>query len=70
MDLFENLGENSIQHASSNHQMHATKVSKAEGIYVVSNPLEVTIKVDALSRNLDQLMASSFVPTSTPPTYS
>jgi len=50
--------------------MHATKVSKAEGIYVVSNPLEVTIKVDALSRNLDQLMASSFVPTSTPPTYS
>jgi hypothetical protein len=31
--LFENLGVNSIQHASSNHRTLATKVPKAQGMY-------------------------------------
>jgi hypothetical protein len=67
--LFENLGENSIQHASSSRWTHATKALKDEGMYAMSKPIEVTIKLDALSRKLDQLMAVGFAPTLAPPTH-
>jgi hypothetical protein len=68
--LFKNLGNNSIQYASSSRQMLATKVPKAEDMYAVSNPLDVTIKGDALARKLDQLMLASFAPTLAPPIHS
>jgi hypothetical protein len=42
------------------------KDPQAEGMFAVSNPLEVSIKVDALSRKLDQLMAAGFAPISAP----
>jgi hypothetical protein len=46
--LFENLGENSIQHASSSHRTLGTKVPKAKGMCAVSNPLDMIAKVDIL----------------------
>jgi hypothetical protein len=61
--LFENLGENSLHHASSNRRAIAPKAQRTEGLFELSNPLDVTTKVDALSRKLDQLMAVGFAPT-------
>jgi hypothetical protein len=56
--LFENLSENSLHHLSSDHRTNA----KSQTLYKVSQPLDLNAKVDALSRKLDQLLASSFVP--------
>lgn len=39
-------------------------------MYAVSNPLDVTIKGDALSRKLDQLMLANFAPMLAPPIHS
>jgi hypothetical protein len=35
--LFENLGKNSIQHASSSHRMPTLRALKTEGLFEVSN---------------------------------
>jgi hypothetical protein len=35
--LFENLSENSIQHASSSHRMPTLRAPKTEGLFEVSN---------------------------------
>jgi len=59
--LFENLSENSLHHSSSSRRTNA----KSQTLYEVSQPLDLNAKVDALSRKLDQLLASSFVPTTT-----
>jgi hypothetical protein len=61
--LFENLGETSLHHASSNRRALAPKAQRTEGLFELSSPLDVTTKVDALSRKLDQLMAAGFAPT-------
>jgi hypothetical protein len=64
--LFENLGENSLHHASSGRRAPPAK-QKHEGLFEVSHPSEVTSKVDALSRKLDQIMAAGFAPTPVAP---
>jgi hypothetical protein len=56
--LFENLSENSLHHSSSCRRTNA----ESQTLYEVSQPLDLNAKVDALSRKLDQLLASSFVP--------
>jgi hypothetical protein len=61
--LFENLDENSIHHASSSCRMPAHRAPKTEGLFEVSNQVDVTTKVDTLSRKIDQLMAAGFAPT-------
>jgi hypothetical protein len=61
--LFENLGENSLHHTSSGRRGPASKNQKNEDLFEVSHPSEVTSKVDALSRKLDQIMAAGFSPT-------
>jgi hypothetical protein len=40
---------------------------KTEGLFEVSNQVDVTTKVDTFSRKIDQLMAAGFAPTTTPP---
>jgi hypothetical protein len=65
--LFENLGENSLQHASSSRRAPAPQTRRTEGLFEVGNPSDVTTKVDALSRKLDQLMAAGFAPTTSQP---
>jgi hypothetical protein len=56
--LFENLSENSLHHSSSGRRTNA----KSQTLYEVSQPLDLNAKMDALSRKLDQLLASGFVP--------
>jgi hypothetical protein len=55
--LFKNLSKNSLHHSSSGRRTNA----KSQTLYEVSQPLDLNAKVDALSRKLDQLLASSFV---------
>jgi hypothetical protein len=61
--LFENLTENSLYHSSSGRRAPASKNQRSETIFGVSHSLDVTTKVDALSRKLDQIMATGFAPT-------
>ncbi|XP_062166979.1 uncharacterized protein LOC133873272 [Alnus glutinosa] len=61
--LFENLAENSLHHSSSGRRAPASKNQRSETIFGVSHSLDVTTKVDALSRKLDQIMAAGFAPT-------
>jgi hypothetical protein len=56
--LFENLSENSLHHSSSGRRTN----TRSQTLYEVSQPLDLNAKVDALSRKLDQLLASGFVP--------
>jgi hypothetical protein len=56
--FFENLSENSLHHSSSGRKTNAN----SQTLYKVSQPLDLNAKVDALSRKLDQLLASGFVP--------
>jgi len=56
--LFENLSKNSLHHSSSSRRTSA----KSQTLYEVSQPLDLNAKVDALSRKLDQLLASGFLP--------
>jgi Fe2+ or Zn2+ uptake regulation protein len=56
--LFENLSENSLHHSSSSRRTN----TRSQTLYEVSQPLDLNAKVDALSRKLDQLLASGFVP--------
>jgi len=59
--LFDNLSENSMQHASStSRRTPAPKAPKIENIFEASTPFDVTTKVDALSQKIDQLMADGF----------
>jgi len=66
--LFENLDENSIQYASSSRRMPTFRAPKTEGLFEVSKQVDVTTKVDTLSRKIDQLMPVSFAPTIAPHT--
>jgi hypothetical protein len=53
--MFDNLSQNSVQHASTSRRTHASKALKAESLFEASNPFDVTTMVDALSRKIDQL---------------
>jgi hypothetical protein len=64
--FFENLAENSLHHSSSGRRAPASKNQKSETIFEVRHPLDVTTKVDALSRKLDQIMIAGFEPTAVP----
>jgi len=53
------LSENFLHHSSSGRRTNA----KSQTLYEASQPLDLNAKVDVLSRKLDQLLASGFVPT-------
>jgi hypothetical protein len=46
--LFDNLSENSVQHASTSCRTPAPKAPKTESIFEASTPFDVAAKVDAL----------------------
>jgi hypothetical protein len=63
--LFENLSNNSIQHASTRCRAPAPKAPKTEGLFEIGHsPDVVTQVVDAITRKLDQLMVFGFSPNS------
>jgi len=62
--LFDNLSENSMHHASTSRRTPAPKAPKTKSLFEASIPFDVTAKVEALSRKIDQLMAAGFVHTS------
>jgi len=61
--LFENLAEIFLHHSSSGCRASASKNQMSETNFGVSHSLDVTTKVDVLSRKLDQIMAVGFAPT-------
>jgi hypothetical protein len=64
--LFENLSNNSIQHASTRRRAPALKALKTEGLFQIGHSLDVdTQVVDAITKNFDQLMTTSFAPNAT-----
>jgi hypothetical protein len=65
LTFFENLFENSLHHSSSGRRTNA----KTQTLYEVSQPLDLNAKVDALSKKLDQLLASGFVPATASQTH-
>ena len=63
--LFENLSDNSLHHASAARQVQQLVVGapKRGGIYEVGQNLELAQQVEALSRKMDQLLATGHAPT-------
>lgn len=64
--LFENLSNNSIQHASTRRRVPAPKAPKIEGLFEIGHSSDVATQVvDAITRKLDQMMVAGFAPNST-----
>jgi hypothetical protein len=63
--LFENPAENSLHHSSFGRRAPTSKNQKNETPFEVSHPLDLTAKVDALFRKIDQLMEAGFAPMTT-----
>jgi hypothetical protein len=63
--LFDNLSNNSIQHASTRRRAPGPKAPKTEGIFQIGHSSDVATQVvDAITRKLDQLMVARFAPNS------
>ncbi|KAI5657987.1 hypothetical protein M9H77_26780 [Catharanthus roseus] len=65
-DLFENLGDNSQQHTTSSRIGTSRQIGNRVGMHEVSQNVDLSLKVDALSKKFDQLLASSTLPTNSP----
>jgi hypothetical protein len=64
--LFENLSNNSIQHASTRRRAPAPKAPKTEGLFEIGHSSDVATQVvDAITRKLDLMMVAGFAPNST-----
>ncbi|KAI5658654.1 hypothetical protein M9H77_27447 [Catharanthus roseus] len=64
-DLFENLSDNSQQHATSSRVGTSRQIGN-RGMYEVSQNVDLSFKVDALSKKFDQLLALNTLPTNSP----
>jgi len=63
--LFDNLSNNSIQHASTRRRAPRPKAPKTEGLFQIGHSSDVATQViDAITRKLDQLMFDGFAPNS------
>jgi len=63
--LFENLSNNSIQHASTRCRAPAPKAPKIECLFEIGHSSDVATQVvDAITRKLDQMMVAGFTPNS------
>ncbi|KAI5654389.1 hypothetical protein M9H77_31576 [Catharanthus roseus] len=62
-DLFENLSDNSQQHATSSRIGTSRQIGN-RGMYEVSQNVDLSVKVDALSKKFDQLLALNTLSTS------
>ncbi|KAI5652904.1 hypothetical protein M9H77_30091 [Catharanthus roseus] len=65
-DLFENLSDNSQQHATSSHIGTSRQIGNRGGMYEVSQNVDLSLKVDALSKKFDQLLSLNTLPTNSP----
>ncbi|KAI5667329.1 hypothetical protein M9H77_17182 [Catharanthus roseus] len=61
-DLFENLSDNSQQHATSSRVGTSRQIGN-RGMFEVSQNVDISVKVDALSKKFDQLLALNTLPT-------
>ncbi|KAI5663831.1 hypothetical protein M9H77_23154 [Catharanthus roseus] len=61
-DLFENLSDNSQQHATSSRVGTSRQIGNRE-MYEVSQNVDLSLNVDALSKKFDQLLALNTLPT-------
>jgi len=67
-NLFKNLSDNSLHHASSGHpNTSASTTPEAGGIYELNSSLDVSKKVDVLTKMIEQLMTVR-LPSTPPPT--
>ncbi|KAI5662894.1 hypothetical protein M9H77_22217 [Catharanthus roseus] len=64
-DLFENLSDNSQQHATSSRVGTSRQIGN-RGMFEVSQNVDISVKVDALSKKFDQLLALNTLPTNSP----
>ena len=55
-ELFEHLSENSHLHATSSHSNLPRQLGTKGGIYEVSHSIDLSSKVNALVKKLDQLL--------------
>ncbi|KAI5683083.1 hypothetical protein M9H77_04311 [Catharanthus roseus] len=62
-DLFENLSDNSQQHAISSHVGAIKQIGNKVGMYEVSQNVDLSLKVNALSKKFDELLALNTLPT-------
>ncbi|KAI5681808.1 hypothetical protein M9H77_03036 [Catharanthus roseus] len=64
-DLFENLSDNSQQHATSSRVGTSREIGN-RGMYEVTQNVDLSSKVDALSKKFVQLLALNTLPTNSP----
>ncbi|KAI5652459.1 hypothetical protein M9H77_29646 [Catharanthus roseus] len=64
-DLFENLSDNSQQHATSSRTGISRQIGN-KGMYEFSQNVDLSLKVDALSKKFNQLLALNTLPTNSP----
>ncbi|KAI5656540.1 hypothetical protein M9H77_25333 [Catharanthus roseus] len=64
-DLFENLSDNSQQHATSSRVGTSRQIGN-RGMYEISQNVDLSLKVDALSKKFDQLLVLNSLPTNSP----
>ncbi|KAI5653807.1 hypothetical protein M9H77_30994 [Catharanthus roseus] len=62
-DLFENLSDNSQQHATFSRVSKSRQIGNRGGMYEVTQKVNLSLKVDALSKKFDQLLALNILPT-------
>ena len=62
-ELFEHLSENSHLHATSSHCDLPRQLGSKGGIYEVSHSVDLSSKVDALTKKFDQLLCMNKVST-------
>ncbi|KAI5666646.1 hypothetical protein M9H77_16499 [Catharanthus roseus] len=65
-DLFENLDDNSQQHATSSPISTSRQIGNRGGMNEVSQNVDLSLKVDALSKKFDQLLSLNTLPTNSP----
>ncbi|KAI5683489.1 hypothetical protein M9H77_04717 [Catharanthus roseus] len=64
-DLFENLSDNSQQQATSSRVGTSRQIGN-RGMYKVTQNVDLSSKVDALSKKFDQLLALNTLPANSP----
>ncbi|KAI5672177.1 hypothetical protein M9H77_12541 [Catharanthus roseus] len=65
-DLFENLSDNPQERTTSSHIGTSRQIGNREGMYEVSQTVDLSLKVDSLSKKFDQLLALNTLPTNSP----
>ncbi|KAI5670667.1 hypothetical protein M9H77_11031 [Catharanthus roseus] len=65
-DLFENLCDNPQQHATSLRVDTSREIGNRGGMYEVSQIVDLSLKIDVLSKEFDQLLPLNTLPTNSP----